>query len=162
MNKYLKYFLRILGAAVVLVLAVAGWMVWSMDARSEQAQRDAVKFSACCDTVRYVTEQPTIRFSGFKAEEVDQVLFQLLSDGGPKRDTMVAIADGHVRIPYQRFLKTDTVVVTLSDGQQYFISGYHHEAYLHHGMFGYVGSHDCRLADECFVNGRRSYGIIEK
>src|SRR5690606_38180263 len=110
--------------------------------RSEQAKIDAVAFSTYCDTVRYVTEQPVIRLSGFGPEEVGQVLFQLLSGGILKHDTTVAMADGQVRVPYPRFLKTDTVVVTLRDGQRYAISGYHHEAYLHYGMFGYVGSHD--------------------
>ena len=162
MNKYLKYLLIILGAAVALVLVVIGWGLWSMEAMREQARRDAVTLSASCDTARYVTEQPSVRFSGFEPEEVSRVQFQLLSGGVLTGDTTVAVADGQVRTPYQRFLKTDTVVVTLRGGQRYFISGYRHEAYLHYGMFGYVGSHDCRLADECFVNGRRSYGAIEK
>ena len=150
------------GVVGLLLLAVVGWLVWSMDARNEQAEIDAVELSAYCDTVRYVTEQPVVRFSRFKPEEVSQVQFQLLSGGVLTGDTTVAVADGQVRTPYQRFLKTDTVVVTLRDGQRYFISGYRSETYLHYGMFGYVGSHDCRLADECFVNGRRSYGVIEK
>lgn len=162
MNKYLKYLLMACGVVGLLLLAVVGWLVWSMDAGSEQAKIDAVELSAYCDTVRYVTEQPVIRFSGFSADEVDQVHFQLLSAGEPTRDTVIAVVDGDTQVPYQRFLKTDTIVVTVQNQLRYHISGYHHRAYLHYGMFGYLGSHDCRLADECIVNGQRSYGILQK
>ena len=68
-----------------------------MEARDEQAKRDAVELSACCDTTRYVTEQPVIRFSGFGPEEGGQLQFQLLSEGELTRETMVATANGQVR-----------------------------------------------------------------
>jgi antitoxin component YwqK of YwqJK toxin-antitoxin module len=117
---------------------------------------------ARCDTVKYVTEQPEITLSGFYDDEIDTLKFQILRNGTLTGDTLVindftyTADEGFyktVKIPYTSFLKTDTLVVSTQTPLYYYISGYHHYAYMHYGMFGYAGSYDCRFSEECKVNG---------
>lgn len=60
-----------------------------------------------------------------------------------------------INIPYKEFLKTDTIVVTTQNKLHYYISGYNHYAYLHYGMNGYLGGHDCRFSDNPTINNEQ-------
>ncbi|MDR3046941.1 MAG: hypothetical protein LBU51_04910 [Bacteroidales bacterium] len=143
----------------VIILSVLTLL--SCDGKIKKAEKDRVEQSAICDTIPYVTEQPEITLIDFYDEEIDSIRFQILRNGQLINDTLFrtefTYEDGAyktMKIPYDYFLKTDTIVVITQGGLYYYISDYHHYAYLHYGMFGYLGSSDCRFSEQCVVNGR--------
>lgn len=170
-KKLLKYLLIFLGIFLVLILFVAGCFWVSTEQKYRQAKEDSEKYSRLCDTIRVITERPEIGFSGFRQKEIRQLRFKILRNGQFISDTLVKplfsyISDDSTyfstRLPYASFLKTDTIVVSTEGGLHYYISGYHHYAALHYGMFGYVGSHGCRFAEECMINNEPASGTLLK
>jgi hypothetical protein len=161
MNKYIKGCLVIIGVFITLVAIIIGWFFWSSDHRRKQAEIDSIEFSKECDTVKLITEQPEIQFAKFKKNEINILKFQILRQGKFIQDTLIKNGFNKrtsydeyksITIPYKAFLKTDTIVVTTQNKLHYYISGYHHYAYLHYGMTGYVGSNDCRFSDNATIN----------
>lgn len=170
-----KIFLGCLVSLGIVVVLVAAFIFSIFDGwgnRRKQAEIDRVEQSVICDTVPYITEQPELSFIYFQDEEIDSIKFQILRDGKLIRDTMArtefyTISDTYfseIKIPYECFLKTDTIVLTTEHPLYYKIAGFHHYAYLHYGMFGYLGGNDCRFSENCTVNGKNYIhgGIIAK
>jgi len=161
MNKYLKGCLVLIGAIITIAAILAGLFFWSSNSRRKQAEIDGIEFSKECDSVKFITEQPKIEFAKFKRNEIEILNFQILRDGKLIHDTLIKnwfnkknsySEYKSITIPYKTFLKTDTIVVTTQNKLHYYISGYHHYAYLHYGMTGYLGSHDCRFSDNPTIN----------
>jgi hypothetical protein len=171
MNKYLKGCLIFIGIIVLIILLLIGFFLGSSHTKIKNSEIDGIKYSKECDSVDSVTEQPEISFVHFKKKEINILKFQILRDGKFIQDTVIKNGfikrtydseDKSINIPYKTFLKTDTIVVTTNNKLQYYISGYRHYAYLHYGMFGYLGSHDCRFDSEnCTINNQQSmYGAL--
>ncbi|TDW52279.1 hypothetical protein EV144_101968 [Flavobacterium sp. 270] len=177
MNKYLKGCFFFIGTIILIFALIIGQFFWSSYNKRKNAEIDSIKYSKECDSNDSITEQPEISFISFKKTELSPLKFQILRDGKFIQDTVItndftkAKYDPdykHVVIPYKIFLKTDTIVVTTKNKLIYYISGYHHYAYLHYGMFGYLGSHDCRFSDNPTINNQvfssavliREYGWI--
>lgn len=151
---------------IIVIFVISILNTWGE--RRGQAEKDQVEHSAACDTMRYITEQPELKFSHFEEYEVEELRFRILRNGTLLNDTVVKgrryfdTDRFYVNIPYDRFLKTDTIVVMTKTPLYFYVSGYHHYAYLEYGMFGYLGSSHCRLLETCTVNGHESYGAIFK
>lgn len=170
MNKYLKGCLIFIGVIVLIILILIGLFMWSSHTKIKNAEIDGIKYSKECDSVKLITEQPEISFVNFKKKEINILKFQILRSGKFIQDTVLingfikrtyASDDKSVNIPYKSFLKTDTIVVTINNKLHYYISGYHHYAYLHYGMFGYLGSHDCRFNSEnCTINNQQNASAL--
>ncbi|MCD0469138.1 hypothetical protein [Flavobacterium sp. JAS] len=161
MNKYIKGCLVLIGIIITVIAIIIGLFFWSSNSRRKQAEIDGVAFSKECDSVKVITEQPEIQFARFKKNEINILKFQILRDGNFIQDTLIKNGFNKeansseyksITIPYKEFLKTDTIVVTTQNKLHYYISGYHHYAYLHYGMAGYVGSHDCRFSENPMIN----------
>jgi len=161
MNKYIKGCLVLIGIIVTIAAILAGLFFWSSNSRRKQAEIDGIAFCKECDSVKFITEKPEIEFAKFKKNEIDILKFQIIRDGKLIRDTLIKNGFNKknspdeyksIAIPYKTFLKTDTIVVTTQNKLHYYISGYRHYAYLHYGMTGYLGSHDCRFSDNPTIN----------
>ena len=161
MKKYIKGCLTFIAIIVLLLALVIGWFFWSSNNRIKQAEIDGIAFSKECDSVNIITEQPQIQFANFKKNEIDILKFQILRDRKLIQDTLIKNGFNKTKtpdeyksitIPYKTFFKTDTIVVTTQNKLHYYISGYGHYAYLHYGMTGYLGSHDCRFNDNPTIN----------
>ncbi|MFB9079912.1 hypothetical protein ACFFLS_08475 [Flavobacterium procerum] len=169
MNKYLKGCLTLIAIGVVLSALLIGWFFWSSSNRRKQAEIDGIAFSKECDSIKSITEQPEIEFVKFKKNEISVIKFQILRDGKFIQDTIIkngfkkknaSTEYSTIAIPYKTFLKTDTIVVTTQNKLHYYISGYGHYAYLHYGMTGYLGSHDCRFNDNPTINNDVFYSAV--
>lgn len=110
-------------------------------------------------------------FSGFTKAELGKLTFYLVREGKILKDTVVhypqrdGLYEFNIPLAFASFKKTDTIVVatTGKDKPFYQISGFHHYAFLHYGMQGYVGSHDCRFAEGDYtVNGRQYRDFLYK
>ena len=167
---FLKGCLGLVAVAGLAVALLVGGYYWSKQRGERQAELDQVRYSALCDTARYITEHPTVAFDGFASAELRAPTFSLVRGGRVVRDTTVrnhpeeeALAGFNIAVPFGRFRKTDTLVVATTGRNQrfYHLAGFHHYAYLHYGMLGYLGSHDCRFADgDYLVNGRPHDGFL--
>lgn len=171
MNKYLRGCLILLLVMVLLVAGITGWYYWKKDNNQKQAQADFINFSRICDTLSLITEKPSIELHSFTKGEVDRLKFYLIRKGKILRDTAIqnqitsADSNLYISLPFDQFLKTDTIVLeTLGKVKRYYsISGFRHYAYLHYGMMGYLGGYDCRFDnDNIYINGKKSDGNILK
>lgn len=163
-----KIILTLLVIGLLLVGGVIAYFAFSMNKMASKAKEDGPRESSLCDTIKVITERPEISFSGFSRDELESLRFSILRDGEFVQDTLVRTQFnyenddinsgfyGTMQMPYTSFLKTDTIVVETEGGLYFYLSGYHHYAYLHYGMFGYLGSSDCRFSESCMVNGEQN------
>lgn len=137
----------------------------------KRAESDVIKYSKICDSVKIITEQPEIGFTGFDEKDISSLKFELKRNGEINKDTIIKnqfsyISDDKtykkIKIPFPQFLKTDTIVVTIKNNLKFYISGYHHYAGLHYGMMGYVGEYDCGLGENVNINKSETNGVITK
>ena len=169
-NKYLKGCLIIFGIILLVFAFFAAWFWWSMETNHTRAEEDGIKYSKECDSIKVITEKPSIMLGKFDKSEIDVLKFYTVRNNKVVKDTLVNFKITSVdhylstEIPFNEFLKTDTIIVETKENCKRFynISGFHHYAYLHYGMFGYVGSHDCRLDKNYIVNGKESNGTLLK
>jgi hypothetical protein len=146
----LKIFLII----IIVITLLIGWIIFGQYRRERQAKIDEIEQNKICDSEKYITEQPKITFIGFTKKEVRHAHFYLIRKNIVIHDSIIvgnanAISENiysHFQIPFSTFLKSDTIIAKISN--RYFIlPKFHHYAYLHYGMFGYVGNWDCRLGE---------------
>ena len=171
MNKYVKGFLFFFGAIFLPIAFFTGWFTWSLGDKKDRAEEDTVKYSTICDTITIITEKPSIALGEFNKFEIDQLKFYLIRNNKVIQDTLVLYeitnADNYLwtEIPFTKFRKSDTIIVETKDNAKryYRISGFRYYGYLHYGMFGSVGSHDCRFDNNNYiVNGEPSNGTLLK
>ncbi|MDR6514589.1 hypothetical protein [Chryseobacterium camelliae] len=171
MNKYLKGCLIILGILLLCIISIMIWYNYTAAQRREQAKIDTVKYSEICERTDFVTEKPYVTLTGFDRLEVKKVRFLLIRQGMAVQDTLTspqpeAIYEYmSIQIPFAAFKKTDTIIMQISGKHEYFfqLSDFHHYAYLHYGMMGYLGTYDCRFDDQHFlINGKASNGQLHK
>lgn len=167
MKKLLKVILYILGFFGILVLFVVVWWNISSYYKIKKKERDSIAFEKICDSTKIVVEQPEITFHGFKGHEISPMTFEILRNGKLENDTTVALDKDNlnaefknINIPFPEFLKSDTIVLTTRNNLKFYIADFHHSAYLHHGMFGYSGSYDCRFLSDFTINKLPSNGTI--
>jgi len=170
-RRFLTGCLVALGGVLLAGALLAGWFWWSLERRQEQAVLDEERYSAICDTISFITERPAVSFSGFTKAELSQLSFYLIRSHKVLKDSIVhypqpdGLYEFNVPLAFAGFKKTDTIVVetTGKDKRFYRISGFHHYAYLHYGMLGYLGSHDCRFNEGAYtINGRENTAILRK
>lgn len=162
MNKYLKIFLIILGTIISLIVLAIGIIFLSMSIGRRNKENEIKEHSKKCDSVLYIDEQPKINFCDFKKSEIKLLKFQILRNGKIINDTVLKNKSYEINIPYERFFKSDTIIVTTTNKLHYYISGYHHGAYCNWGMTGPVGNPICSFSDNPSINNFESGGRLNK
>jgi len=159
-----------IGFFSLFLIGVIAFNISSYQKR-KQAEVDGIKFSEICDSVKIITEQPEIGFTGFDQKDINILKFELKRNGAINTDTIIKnqfsyVSDDktfkQVKIPFAKFLKTDTIIVTTQNNLKFYISGYNHYAGLHYGMMGYVGGYDCALSENVNINKSETNGTISK
>ncbi|MEC5394287.1 hypothetical protein [Bergeyella sp. RCAD1439] len=169
-NQYLKGHLIISGIILLIFASFVTWFWWSVKTNQNRAKEDGIKYSRECNNLKVITEKPSITLGGFDKSEINALKYYIIRNNKVVKDTLVNYTVTSVEdyfsteIPFDKFLKTDTIIVETKENCKRFynISGFHHYAYLHYGMFGYIGSHDCRLKESYIVNGKESNGTLLK
>ncbi len=169
-NKYLKGCLIFLGILLLLCAIIVGWFWWTMENNHKSAEEESVKYSEICDTIKVITEKPSIMLGEFHKSEIDMLKFYIVRNSQIIKDTTVyyeiTSVDHYLstEIPFNEFQKTDMIIVETKQNSKRFynITGFRHYAYLHYGMFGYLGSYDCRFSENYLVNGEESNGTLLK
>lgn len=163
MNKYLKGCLFVVVTILVLFLVLFLFFIYSLNHNRKDSSGDSIKYSKVCDTIQNINEKPTINFEGFDKTEIDKLKFHLVRHKKIIRDTTLIFDTANIdkyffrlNIPFDNLTKTDTVVLMTKNKKYFSISGFHYYAYLHYGNFGYLGSYECRFAnDNYIVNGKK-------
>ena len=163
MNKYLKGCLFIVIAILLLFLILFLFFIYSINHNRKDASADKIKYSKVCDTIQIIKEKPSISFGGFDKNEIAKLKFHLVRQNKIIKDTTLIFDTANIdkyffrsHIPFESLLRKDTVIVMTKSKKYFSISGFHYYAYLHYGNFGYLGSYECRFADEKYiVNGKR-------
>lgn len=148
----LKKGLIIIFIFFVLILSIFIAISFNQSKKAKKAKIDEIKLSKICDTIKAITEQPSITFDNFEPEELEKINFYLIRSNKIIEEKELYISeysssDGTYRtykIPFKYFLKTDTIIAKTST-IFFKIPQFHHYAYLHYGNFGYLGSSDCRI-----------------
>jgi len=169
MNKYLRGCLIALSIFILITGLIVGWFWWSVENNHVRAEEDGIRFSKECDAINIITEKPNIMLGQFRKNEITELKFHLIRNNILIKDSTVQYTitdpDNYLstNIPFDNFKKSDSIIVETKNKIYFTISGFHHYAYLHYGMFGYVGSHDCRFADGSYiVNGKNQNGTLLK
>ncbi|WCM42685.1 hypothetical protein MG290_03125 [Flavobacterium sp. CBA20B-1] len=169
-NKYLKGCLFFIGSLVLMFALIGAWFWWYLKTNQIRAKEDGIKFSEQCDSIEVITEKPTIILGKFHKSEIDTLKFYIVRNNKVVKDTLVSYnitSENHelwTKIPFDEFLKTDTIIVETKENCKRFynISGFNHYAYLFYGMFGYLGKHECRFNDNYIINSKGSNGTLLK
>lgn len=167
MKKLFKILLYILGAIASLVLlAVVWWNVRSYFKQKQEA-KDLFSVGKKCDTMKVVTESPYLGFVGFRSDEVNALKFEIIRNGKSVKDSAVFAEKKRLDseyisyyIPFQNFLKTDTIRITTKKGRKFNVSNFQYNAAARHGMFGYLFT-ECVLLSDVTVNSVKTDGVIK-
>lgn len=125
------------------------------------------KYSKICDTIKTVEGQPFLLFADFKPSEYKDLKFQILRNKELIEDTVLKNNYSpdrlyRLKIPYKRFYKTDTIIVTTSNNLKFSLSGFHHEALLEYGQFENVINHQCYVSETYTINKTVTKGKISR
>lgn len=132
---------------------------------SRERQDDDI---AECLSTEFITQKPLFSLEKETKENISEVNVQLKRKGQSIKNVFVKYnienKDQYfiVRIPFDKFLKTDTIVVK-TKAKLYTISGF---AYSptggHWGMFGYLGDTECYFDyNQIKINGKEYSGITQ-
>ncbi len=177
MKTILKGLLIFIGIIIsIIVFLVISFMIWwyySATQRIKQAEIDRKVFTEQCDTFKYVDEKLEISFLDFKPTEIKTIKFSLIRNHKVIKTAFIKEEDlqhdvfsdnSHffsTYLPFEKFLKTDTIAITIGE-EIFYLTDFHHYAYLHYGMFGYLGTHDCRLSKDYKINNVEKQEFIRK
>jgi hypothetical protein len=160
---------------IVLFLACLAFMIYlfvsDYSDNNEPVAKDTTaeqnKYSKICDTITTVEGQPFLLFADFKLSEYKDLKFQILRNKKLIEDTLLKNNYSpdrlyRLKIPYKRFYKTDTIIVTTSNNLKFSLSGFHHEALLEYGQFENVINHQCYVSETYTINKSVTKGKISR
>ena len=162
MKKTRTLLLKIILAIGLFFLAIFLFIVIFSYYRKKKDKKDLIEYTKICDSIKIITEQPEIGFSGFNEKELSVLKFEIKRGKNIVLDTIIknkftyTSSDKVFRktnIPFSEFLKTDTIIVTIPSNLKFYISTFHHGASSHYGMFGPFGDYECGLNSDFNING---------
>lgn len=172
--KLLKGCFIFIGILVLIFGILIGLFIWGANNRRKQAKIDIKEHSVTCNEIQTINATLQISLNQFKIHEIDTLNFKLVRDNTILKDTIITIPDfefitrdgsnstAYTDIPFKSFLKSDTIILTTKNKLKYYISGFTHYAYLHYGMFGYLGHSDCRISNNFNINHEKHISTINK
>lgn len=160
MNKYLKIFLKIILVIILLCGLVVGGFQLSSKIQRNKISQEVEEVNKTCDTITIIKEQPELTFIKFSPKGLQEIHFQILRNGHLISDTISKVFTytsedqlyKKIKIPYQNFLRKDTIVVTVKKQMKYYISNFQYRSHSLHGMMGPVAVSECELYDNFNIN----------
>jgi len=144
-----------MGIIVGLIGLLIGGLMLSMNLNKKQKQKEAIEKSKKCSAALYIEDQPFLQFKHFKSDEIKQIQFQLLRDNNSIKDTIISSSENSFRsieVPFNKFLKSDTVLITINNNLNYSLSDFKYKTGLLYGMFGPVAISDCVIYSSTINN----------
>lgn len=170
--------LKILGIATLLIIAILlllivfGW--GSVALNSYSKKKEAIRYQKeVCDTIKTVQGNFPLKFDGFTKKELRKIHFYLQQDKLLIRDTVISFVPKNddetqtINLPFNSFNIDNRLIVEA--GKRYFVlSDYSYTAGYNYGMFGPVGSCECKSNGFKTLNGEpagsgwliKKYGLL--
>ncbi|WP_113654352.1 hypothetical protein [Pedobacter namyangjuensis] len=160
----------IIGVILLLVAFVWGSVEWNQYSSKKEAIRMQKEV---CDTITTVDGKLPIYLGGFSKKELKEIRFYLQQNKLLAKDTVVSaelnsqVELQTVILPFEHFNINDKLIVYV--GKRYYVlSGFSYTAGYNYGMFGPVGSCECRGGGYEKINGQdagsgtliKKYGLI--
>ncbi len=171
-NKFIKGCLLFIGILILIVSILIVLFFIRANNNRKQAKIDNKKYAITCNNTHLIVGEIDVKFSEFKISEIDTLYFKIIRNNKKVRDTLLTkksynyISENEtytaLSIPFKKFYKTDTIVITTKQNLKYYISDFSYYAYLHYGMFGYLGSYDCRLSNRYAINNTKNINTVNK
>ncbi|TPN82309.1 hypothetical protein FHK87_23070 [Aquimarina algicola] len=126
-----------------------------------------------CKLITHVKEQPEIDIFNFQDAELKEIRFEILRNNRSIEDTIIYGTKNEehitsIAIPFKTFLRSDTILLTIDNKLQYYISNFNYSVTELYGMFGPVTISDCFLVESYTINDNQDtkgiskfYGILE-
>ncbi|MCL5246228.1 hypothetical protein M4I21_10445 [Cellulophaga sp. 20_2_10] len=167
-SKIIKYIAYTALSLVVLAGIVIGLFFFSISQRNKRLKKEASEKSKSCNSILYVTEQPEIMLFEFNDVTSEDLEFKIIRNTKVIKDTIILDTTAtkniinYINIPFDSFLKTDSILVTVHKEFHYYISDFKHGVGLHYGMFGPVATSDCELLESFTINGVKNINNLVK
>ena len=170
MNKIVKFLVISVGSLLLLVIIIFAIILIGFKYSDYQVDRKVEEYSKNCDTISLVHDMPSLALGGFAPNEIESITFKIIRDNKIIEDTIIKISNSKVKknesveinIPFNIFLKTDTILFITKNNLHYYISGFSFEPSLK-----YYGPHKfeslgCNVVNSFKINNRISNCHINK
>lgn len=161
----------IIGLILLFFAFIWGSIEWNRYSKKKEAIRMQKEV---CDTIKTVEGNFPIWLDGFSKKEMKEIHFYLQQGKLLTKDTVIGIVPNEdsesqkLNLPFEKFNINDKIIVNV--GKRYYeLSGYSYTAGYNYGMFGPVGSCECRGSSYEKINGEsagsgtlvKKYGLIK-
>lgn len=158
----MKKILKIAFVIISIFFVIGTYFYYQMITSSDRQEKD---IKNCLDT-KYITEKPSFCLEKNSNIEIFKINIELIRNNKLIKDTLLNenIENRNqyliFNIPFNKFLKTDIVIVKTKN-QSYKISGFDHSSDVGHwGIFGYFGDNNCYFDyDKIKINDKKYIGI---
>ena len=174
-RKILKIIGIFIAVVIGLILLFVAFFWGSVKWNNYSKKQEAIRYQKeVCDTIKVVEGNFPITLNGFSNKELQKIHFYLQRDKLLVRDTVISIVfkdndeTQQVNLPFDKFNINDKLIVYV--GKRYYeLSGYSYIAGYNYGMFGPVGSCECRASGFKTINGKstgfgyliKKYGLLD-
>lgn len=170
MNKIVKYLVISVGSLLLLVIIIFAIILIGFKYSDYQVDRKVDEYSKNCDTVSLVHDMPSLALGGFAPNEIESITFKIIRDNKIIEETIIKISKSKVKknesveinIPFNIFLKTDTILFITKNNLHYYISGFSFEPSLEYHGPNKVRSLGCNVVNSFKINNRISNCYINK
>jgi len=146
LKKFLKRLFILILIIIGLIALLIGFVLLKAEFEYKQARKKSKEESQSCNTSLYTQDQAYFKFKNFEDSEINQIRFQLLRNNSCVRDTAISGSkniDYLIQIPFKKYLKSDTLLITVNNNLNYYISDYEYVSYVNPGVFGPKGTTGC-------------------
>lgn len=170
--KIIGIFIAVIVGVILLLFAfVWGSFEWNRYSKKKEAIRMQKEV---CDTIKIVEGNFPIWLDGFSKKEMKEIHFYLQQGKLLTKDTVVSLLPKDINesqslnLPFEKFNINDKLIVYV--GKRYYVlSGFSYTARYNYGMFGPVGSCECRSGGYEKINGEpagsgtliKKYGLLD-
>jgi len=157
MNKILKIVLIGIITVISFIGLLIGLFLFSLSQNRKESNKKMLEKSKECDLNMVIKEQPEIDLFHFENTDLKRIKFEIIRNNISIKDTMLLGVKNKdfitsVHIPFNTFLKSDTILLTINNEFRYYISDFDYRVTELYGMFGPVAISDCLLVDSYTIN----------
>lgn len=170
--KFIGIFIAVIIVVILLFFAfVWGSIEWNRYSKKKEATRMQKEV---CDTIKTVDGGFPIWLDGFSKKEMKEIHFYLQQGKLLTKDTVISLIpkddseSQSLNLPFEKFGINDKLIVHI--GKRYYeLAGFSYTAGYNYGMFGPVGSCECRGSGYEKINGEnagagtliKKYGLLK-
>lgn len=162
-----KKFTRRVFKFILIIVALIGLLIGgfyiSIYITKKQNLKQAIEKSKECAAKTHIEDQPLFDFKYFKDDEIKEINFKIIRDHIFIKDTTIINNESQlysINVPFQKFLKTDTILITINNELQYYLSDFTYSVHQNYGMFGPIAVSDCETHSSK-INDNKSLEIVK-